>query len=227
MARFEGALARAEAQAGFVTQAHADAITASCERAAFDVGAIAKEARNAGTLTIAFVNALRKQVPADAARYLHYGATSQDVSDTALVLCLKPATQRTAELARQLGDALAALARRHADTPMVGRTLLQPAAPIPFGWKVAMWLAPLARSLPHYRRAAEEAQALQFGGATGTLSALGDHGPAVATELARLLDLKKAPTWHSARHRRRSASARRSWSAVRWWACGARTRIAS
>ena len=199
MARFEAALARAGAHAGLFAAGHADKIASVCERASFDAATLASEARNAGTLAIPFVNALRKQVAPDAARYLHFGATSQDVSDTGLVLCLKPATQRTAQLAGQLGDALAALARRHADTPMVGRTLLQPAAPIPFGWKVAMWLAPLARSLPHYRRAAEEAQVLQFGGATGTLSALGDKGENVATELARLLELKKAPTWHSAR----------------------------
>jgi 3-carboxy-cis,cis-muconate cycloisomerase len=199
MARFESALARAGAHAGCFSHSEANVIAAACERASFDVATIAREARNAGTLTIPVVNALRKQVPADAARYMHFGATSQDVSDTALVLCLKPATARTAELAEQLGDALAALARRHADTPMVGRTLLQPAAPIPFGWKVAMWLAPLARSLPNYRRAAEEAQALQFGGASGTLSALGDKGERVGTELARLLELRKVPTWHSAR----------------------------
>jgi 3-carboxy-cis,cis-muconate cycloisomerase len=199
MARFEGALAHAGAKAALFSKADAEAIAAACESASFDIRLLAREARNAGTLAIPFVNALRKQLPPDAARYLHFGATSQDVSDTALVLCLKPATQRTAELARQLGDALAALARRHADTPMVGRTLLQPAAPIPFGWKLAMWLAPLGRSLPHYRRAAEQARVLQFGGATGTLSALGDKGDSVAAELARLLGLKKAPTWHSAR----------------------------
>ena len=199
MARFEGALARAGARAGFFAAAHAEVIAAVCESASFDIPALASEARNAGTLTIPFVAALRKQVSADAARYLHFGATSQDVSDTALALCLKPAMERTATLARELGDTLAAVARRHADTPMVGRTLLQPAAPIPFGWKVAMWLAPLARSLPHYRRAAEEAAVLQFGGATGTLSALGAKGDAMATDMARELGLGRAATWHSAR----------------------------
>src|SRR5204863_8518335 len=116
-----------------------------------------------------------------------------------LAICLKAATERTAGLARDLGDALAALAKRRADTPMVGRTLLQPAAPIPFGWKVAMWLAPLGRSLPHYRRAAANAAVLQFGGATGTLSALGSKGDAIATDMARELGLSKVVTWHSAR----------------------------
>ena len=199
MARFEGALARAGAKAGFFPAAHADAIAAACTRASFDVLALATEARNAGTLTIPFVNALRKQIPADAAPFLHFGATSQDVSDTGLALCLKLTSERTSALARELGDALATLAKRHADTPMVGRTLLQPAAPIPFGWKVAMWLAPLARSLPHYRRAAGEAAVLQFGGATGTLSALGAKGDAMAADMAQELGLGRAVTWHSAR----------------------------
>ena len=199
MARFEGALARAGAKAGLFPAVHGESIAAACARASFDIPALAKEARNAGTLTIAFVAALRKHIPDDAARFLHFGATSQDVSDSALALCLKVTSERTVTLARELGDALAALARRHADTPMVGRTLLQPAAPIPFGWKVAMWLAPLARSLPHYRGAAAEAAVLQFGGATGTLSALGAKGDAIAADMARELGLGKAATWHSAR----------------------------
>ena len=199
MARFEAALARAGANAGFFPIQHAETIAAACERAAFDIPALAREARNAGTLTIPFVNALRKQVSGDAARFLHFGATSQDVSDSGLALCLKKSSARTLDLAGELGDALASLTRRHAATPMTGRTLLQPAAPIPFGWKVAMWLAPLARSLPHYGRAAGEAAALQFGGATGTLSALGAKGDALADELARELGLRKVVTWHSAR----------------------------
>jgi len=199
MARFEGALARAGARAGLFPAGHADTIAAACHRASFDIPALTKEARNAGTVTIPFVAALRRQVPADAARFLHFGATSQDVSDTGLALCLKPAMERTASLARELGDALATLAKRHPETPMVGRTLLQPAVPIPFGWKVAMWLAPLARSLPHYRRAAAQAAVLQFGGATGTLSSLGSKGDLMATQMAHELGLGKTVTWHSAR----------------------------
>ena len=199
MARFEGALARAGAGAGFFAPEHAEAIARACQRASFDIPALAREARNAGTLTIPFVAALRKQVSGEAARWLHFGATSQDVSDTGLALCLQACSARTAELARQLGDALAALAKRHADTPMVGRTLLQPAVPIPFGWKVAMWLAPLARSLPHYRRAAAEAAVLQFGGATGTLSVLGARGQAMAADMAHELGLRAVVTWHSSR----------------------------
>ncbi|HUQ76539.1 MAG TPA: lyase family protein [Burkholderiales bacterium] len=202
MARFEGALARASARTGVITPEHADVIAAVCEHAVLDASTLAREARHAGTLTIPFVKTLTKQVAgvsADAARFVHFGATSQDVTDTALALCLRASSERTLALARELGDALAAVARRHARTPIAARTLLQPAAPIPFGWKVAMWLSPLARSLPHYRHASAEASVLQFGGAAGTLSAFGEKGGTVAKELGRELGLRTAVTWHSAR----------------------------
>src|SRR5690606_8450054 len=103
------------------------------------------------------------------------------------------------ELARELGDALAALARRHAETPTLARTLLQPASPAPFGWKAAMWLAPLARALPHFRAALSQACVLQLGGAAGTLSAFGQRGLELAADLAARLSLEYVPTWHSAR----------------------------
>ena len=109
MARFEGALARASAPAE-----HADIISRVCERAQFDALALAREGRT-GTLAIPFVKQLTAQVAAvspEAARHVHAGATSQDVIDTAAVLCLGPACARVAELTLQLGDATAALARR-------------------------------------------------------------------------------------------------------------------
>ncbi|TAK88182.1 MAG: 3-carboxy-cis,cis-muconate cycloisomerase [Betaproteobacteria bacterium] len=199
MARFEGALAIATARAGFFPQPVANAIAQACGRATFNIAALAHEARNAGTLAIPFVAALRAQVPAEAARYVHFGATSQDAMDTAAALCMKQAAERITALAVELGDSAAALARRHANTPMLARTLLQPAAPVPFGWKCAMWLAPLARALPHWRAAVEEGCVLQFGGAAGTLSAFRDKGPAIAEILAKDLGLKDPVTWHSAR----------------------------
>ena len=199
MARFEGALAVASARAGLFSESHAEMIARVCERATFDASALAREARTAGTLAIPFVAALRAQVPAEAARYVHFGATSQDVMDTAVALCVKAAAERITSLAVELGDAAAALARRHASTPTVARTLLQPAAPVPFGWKAAMWLAPLARALPHWRAAVDGACALQLGGAAGTLSAFQEKGPGIAEELARELMLKNSVTWHSAR----------------------------
>lgn len=202
MARFEGALARASARHGLLPAAQAEIISRVCERAQFDPAALAREGR-AGTLAIPFVKQLTAQVAAvspDAARHVHAGATSQDVIDTAAVLCLKPACARVLELATRLGDAAAGLARRHALTPTAARTLLQPALPVTFGWKAAVWLSMLARSVEGLRSAASGACVLQFGGPSGTLSSLGERGSGVAAALAQELGLPASlVSWHSAR----------------------------
>ena len=203
MARFEAALARACAQAGIIPQTAAEAIAGVSMRAAFDPAALAPAARRAGTLAIPFVKQLTEQVAAvspEAARYVHFGATSQDVIDSGAVLCLNAATERARSLCRRLGNAAAALAGRHARTPTTARTLLQPAVPVPFGWKAAVWLSMLARSYARMRTAAHEASVLQFGGAGGTLSAYGEKGDTVARALAAELGLAPPSiTWHSAR----------------------------
>jgi 3-carboxy-cis,cis-muconate cycloisomerase len=200
MARFEAALARAST--GVVPAEHGEAIARACESASFDVARLAHEARLAGTLAIPFVRQLTAQVPGDAVRYVHFGATSQDVVDTAVALCLQEASQRVLGLARRLGDAAAALVIRHRDTPMLARTLLQPATPVPFGWKAAVWLSLVDGCYGKFRAAAEEACVLQFGGAAGTLAAFGHAGDAIGTRLAEQLGLKRPPIpWHSARDR--------------------------
>jgi 3-carboxy-cis,cis-muconate cycloisomerase len=203
MARFEGALALATARAGAVPESAAKTIAEVAGGARFDAAALAPAARSAGTLAIPFVRQLTEKVAAvspEAARYVHFGATSQDAIDTGAVLCFVPAAARLQSLGRRLGDAAAALAQRHARTPTVARTLLQPAVPVPFGWKAAVWLSMLARALARFRAAASEACALQFGGAGGTLSAYGGKGDAIASALAASLRLARAPvTWHSAR----------------------------
>lgn len=203
MARFEAALARAAARCGLVPAAESELIARVCARANFDPAALATAARRAGTLAIPFVKRLTEQVAAesaDAARHVHSGATSQDLIDTGAVLCLAPAANRVTALTRRLGDAAAALARKHARTPTVARTLLQPAVPLPFGWKAAVWLSMLARSHARFGAAAREACVLQFGGAAGTLSAYGPEAEAVAAALGDELGLTRAPiTWHSAR----------------------------
>ena len=204
MARFEGALARASARHGLVPAAHAEIISRVCERARFDAAALAREGR-AGTLAIPFVKQLTAEVAAvskEAARHVHAGATSQDVIDTGAVLCLKPACARLAQLTVRLGNAAAELARRHAGTPTAARTLLQPALPVTFGWKAAVWLSMLARSLAGMRVAAASACILQFGGPSGTLSSFGERGAAVMAALAQELDLPESLVpWHSARDR--------------------------
>jgi 3-carboxy-cis,cis-muconate cycloisomerase len=203
MARFEGALAMASAGANLVPHEDAKVIARICETARFDATALARAARRAGTLAIPFVKELTAQVAAvspQAARHVHAGATSQDVIDTGVVLCVRSAAQRIVELALRLGDAAAALARRHENTPTAGRTLLQPALPVPFGFKAAVWLSMLARSLEAFRAAARGACALQFGGPAGTLSAYGAQAGAVEAALAEELRLPRtAAPWHSAR----------------------------
>ena len=203
MARFEGALALAASRAGLVPTAHAHTIAQVCGGTSFDAAALARQAREAGTLAIPFVNELRARVAAvspEAGPHVHCGATSQDVIDTAVALCLKSAAERIAELTRTLGDGTALLAERYAATPTVARTLLQPALPVPFGWKAAIWLSLITRSHDGFRRAARDACVLQLGGPAGTLSTFGAKGVAVATALAAELALPlAATTWHSAR----------------------------
>ena len=204
MLRFEGALARACARHGSVPAAHAEVIAAVCQSARLDAAALARDGRSS-TLVVPFVKALTAQVTAasqDAAKHVHAGATSQDVIDTASTLCLRNACARVDELAVRLGDAAASLARRHAQTPTAARTLLQPALPVPFGWKAAMWLSPLSRSVVALRRAATEACVLQFGGPSGTLSALGARAAQISLALAEELGLPATLVpWHGARDR--------------------------
>jgi len=203
MARFEGALARASVGAGFVPADAARIIANVAAGASFDADEIGRAARRSATLAIPFVKSLTGQVAAvsaDAARYVHFGATSQDVVDTAVVLCLGPASERVLSLAKRTGDAAAALANRHAKTPMLARTLLQPAVPVSFGWKAAVWLSGIAHACTGFSSAAAHARRLQFGGAGGTLSSYGVQGEAIAGALAAELGLARASiTWHSVR----------------------------
>lgn len=204
MLRFEGALARAEADAGVIPQSAAAAIAAVTVDA-FDAAAIARGARASGSITIPFVDALTARVRAtapDAATFVHWGTTSQDVSDTALVLCLVRALGIITADHNRLTAALRRLSAAHAATVMLARTLLQPAPPTTFGLKVAGWLGAVSRSEAVLASAARDACVLQFGGASGTLAALGSQGLTVASALSRELGLPlpDAP-WHAHRDR--------------------------
>ena len=203
MARFEGALARASASAGLLARGHADVIERVCATAQFEALRIAREARGAGTLAVPFLEQLRRQVEAaspEAAAALHKGATTQDVVDSAVVLCMKAAAQRLLSLSQGTGNALAGLATKHAMTPCVARTLLQPALPVTFGWKAAVWLSGLARCHAAFRAASAATCVLQFGGPEGTLRSFGDKAEAVEAALARELGLAVPATpWHSTR----------------------------
>lgn len=207
MLRFEVALARAEARAGIIPESAGRAI-AAIGTDAFDVHAIAERARGSATPAIPFVETLVAAVAAQdphAASFVHRGATSQDVTDTALVLCLRRARTSLDASHARIDTTLRRLSKDHAGTVMLARTLLQPAPPTTFGLKAAGWLGSIARAHAALVDAFDQACVLQFGGASGTLAALGGDGLIVAEHLARELDLPvpDAP-WHT--HRDRLAS---------------------
>jgi 3-carboxy-cis,cis-muconate cycloisomerase len=203
MLDFEIALARVEARLGIIPRAAAEAIAATAKPELFDVAALSRKALRAGTPSIPFVKALTEIVAskdAAASDFVHWGATSQDVSDTAMVLLLKRAQPMIeADLVRA-EQALYALSERHKNTVMLGRTLLQAAPPITFGLKAAGWFAAVRRGRERLAQTFAEALVIQFGGASGTLAALGGQGLAVAKQLATELGLGSpdAP-WHTQR----------------------------
>lgn len=205
MLDFEAALARAEAKTGVIPVDVAGPIAAQCDAALYDMSAIAEGATRGGNTAIPLVKALTAKVAAQdraAAGFVHWGATSQDAMDTGLVLQLRAALSLIEADLKNLSDALAALAQKHRQTPMVGRTWLQHALPVTFGLKAAGWLDAVERHRARIAELKPRLLVLQFGGAAGTLAALGDKGLAVAEALAAelKLDLPAMP-WHGARDR--------------------------
>jgi 3-carboxy-cis,cis-muconate cycloisomerase len=196
----EAALARAEAGLGIVPAEAARAITAAAHADRLDLPKLAAATRNTGYPVVGLVKQLGALVGEEAARWTHWGATTQDILDTALVLALRDAfalirTDLDATIA-----ALAARAREHRDTVMAGRTHLQHALPVTFGYKCAVWLAPLINARDTLDALLPRLLRVQFGGAVGTLASLGEQGPAVAEGLARELDLAVPEIpWHVAR----------------------------
>lgn len=201
----EAALARAQARCGVIPADAAAPIAAACDAARYDLPALAAATALAGNPAIPLVKALTAQVAAadeDAARWVHWGATSQDIIDSGAVLQLRAALDRVETQLDALCTALAALAQRERDTGLPGRTLLQQAVPVTFGLKAAGWLDALQRSRRRLQALREDALVLQFGGAAGTLAALQSQGLAVAEALAEELRLPlPALPWHAARDR--------------------------
>lgn len=199
--RFEAALAHAEARAGLIPAEAAAAIAAACHVEQYDLERLYRDAAHAGTLAIPMVRALTARVAAPGRSYVHWGATSQDAIDSAMMLQLREALLVIEADLLRLAAACATLAEAHRATLMPARTLLQQALPMPFGLKAARWLSLTVRQLTALR--AQRGQlSLQFGGAAGTLAALGGHGLLVTELLAEELDLV-APElpWHAERDR--------------------------
>jgi 3-carboxy-cis,cis-muconate cycloisomerase len=201
----EAALARASAAHGVIPSSAVDAIAAACTADHIDADALMLGAAAGGNLAIPLVKQLTAAVKAndaDAAKYVHWGATSQDIIDTGVVLQLRAALDLIDADLRALSDALAKQAMAHKDTPMIGRTWLQQALPITLGLKFAQWLDAMTRHRARLSELRERALVLQFGGAAGTLASLRDQASSVAQALADDLKLQlPALPWHTQRDR--------------------------
>ena len=205
MLDFEAALARAEARVGLIPQTAVASIEGACQAGHYDFAALGEAIATAGNSAIPLVKALGKQIAtrdAQAERYVHFGATSQDVMDTGLVLQLRLALALIESDLAQLGDTLATQAKRYIATPLAGRTWLQHATPVTLGMKIAGWLGAVTRSRQRLQELKPRLLVLQFGGASGTLAALGAQAMPIAEALAGELQLTlPEQPWHTQRDR--------------------------
>jgi len=204
----EAALARVESKLGLIPANAADAISRAARVENLRLDYIAESTRRVGYPVVAVVNELGRVAGDEAARYLHLGATTQDILDTALVLQLKRAFAIVRRDLIALARALADRAARFRDTPIAGRTHLQHAVPTTFGLKCATWASPLVAHVERLDQAASRTLVVQLGGAAGTLAALGANGPSVVEALARELSLGVPDLpWHARRDRFAEATA--------------------
>ena len=201
----EAALARAQVRCAVIPADALRPIEAACRAELYEVPALGRATALAGNPAIPLVKALTAQVArdsAEAARWVHWGATSQDIIDTGAVLQLRTASGWVQDRLQRLCDALGALADAERDTGLPGRTLLQQAVPVTFGLKAAGWLDALQRSQRRLQALRADTLVLQFGGAAGTLASLQTRGLDVAQALGEELQLPvPALPWHTARDR--------------------------
>ncbi|MGZ4350712.1 MAG: lyase family protein, partial [Solirubrobacteraceae bacterium] len=190
----EAALARACADEGLIPDGAAAEIAAACRAEKFDIAQLGRDAADSATPVVALVTALRAAVPESAREHVHLGATSQDISDTALMLLAHRALGPLLQDARAAADAAAGLAAAHRDTPMIGRTLLQQAVPITFGLRAAAWLTGLDAARRRLQEVRAGELAVQMGGPVGA------RPPAVAARVAAELGLADpVMPWHAIR----------------------------
>jgi 3-carboxy-cis,cis-muconate cycloisomerase len=198
----EAALARAAERAGLAPAGAGAAVTEAAVPGNFDLAELGELSALTGNPVPALSRALARQVPAPLAGAVHKGATSQDIVDTAAMLLARQGLDAIGADLAAAAAAAARLAAGHRSTIMIGRTLLQQAVPITFGLVAAGWLAALDDARAGLARVRSGRLAVQFGGAAGTLAALGDDGPRVAALLAEELDLPAPPLpWHTDRLR--------------------------
>ncbi len=195
----EVALAKAQARLGIVPEVAAEAIAVAARTMHFDRPRLTRETELVGYPILPIVEQLADAC-GEAGRYLHWGATTQDIMDTATVLQVRAALVHIERRLVDAMDALHSLAAAHRDTPMAGRTHLQQALPITFGYKAAVWLSALERHQERLAQLRPRVLVVQFSGASGTLASLGAEGLAVQAGLANILGLATPTiTWHSAR----------------------------
>ncbi len=202
MLAFERGLAQSQAAAGVIPASAAKVIVAVCDDARLSAAALAADGKLAGSLAIPFVKMLIEQVRArnpEAASFVHFGSTSQDVLDTAMMLCVRPCALEADRVLEVAIAQLAGHARHHASAVMLGRTMMQPATPITAGIKIARWATALGRCRKRLAAAAQKALCVQLGGPVGTLDALGAKRAQVRRDLAGRLGLADANSWHSQR----------------------------
>jgi 3-carboxy-cis,cis-muconate cycloisomerase len=201
MLRFEAALAEAEAELGLVPAESGSAIAGTLAGFRSDIEALGGGTARDGVVVPELVRQIRQAVGEPHSNHVHFGATSQDVVDTAMVLragaCLDLLEARLAALASDFGD----LAHRLGDRPLTGRTRMQAAIPIRAGDRIESWRAPILRHLERLQAVRSSLAVVQFGGAAGTLDGFGDKGPALRSALAARLGLADAPQWQSQRDR--------------------------
>ncbi|MEM7684164.1 MAG: lyase family protein [Pseudomonadota bacterium] len=199
MIRVERALARAQAHIGLVPKDAARAIDEGLRDVLIPADELAPGTATAGVPVPALVAALRACLPQDAAHSVHWGATTQDIMDCALLLRLRDGFQVLSARLDALITMLADLAEAHANTQMAGRTRTQIATPISFGLRTAYWLQGLLDQRDRLQAVRSICTRVQFGGASGANSAVASHGPAIIDALARELDLEASPPWHTNR----------------------------
>ena len=202
MLEVESALAQAASAAGIVPADAATAISDRCHPQLYDVNELLEQGRSAGTPAEPLVRALRQAVGGDSGAWVHWGATSQDVMDTAAMVVTRRALELVLVELDRVTAGLAKLAETHRSTPMAARTLLQQALPTTFGCKAAGWLVAAHESARRLEEIQTGRLAAQLGGAAGTLAVLGPDGPEVLRLFADELDLAE-PTmpWHTNRTR--------------------------
>ncbi|MEX2199545.1 MAG: 3-carboxy-cis,cis-muconate cycloisomerase [Burkholderiales bacterium] len=195
----EVALARVQGELGVIPPQAAKDIAAGCDSSKLDLERLKRETEVVGYPILPLVRQLAAQC-GEAGKYLHWGATTQDIMDTAVVLQVRDALGLIGKDIAELQSILARQAKRYRDTPMAGRTHLQQALPVTFGYKLAIWLAMLDRHAERLQQLKPRVLVGQFAGAAGTLASLGKHGMGVQKALCEELKLAQpAATWHAAR----------------------------